>query len=97
MPNVVFAASALRDLERLRNFLKPKNRQAAQRAGEAILKDLQILRLQPQIGRPIADLPGEFREHLIDFGNSGYIARYHYAGDRVVILAIRHQREAGFD
>lgn len=46
-----------------------------------------------------ADQPAvasEFREWLIDFGDSGYVARYHVAVDEVMILAIRHQKEAGF-
>jgi len=44
----------------------------------------------------VDDLPEEFREWLIDFGDSGYVARYHIDGDAVTILAIRHQKEAGF-
>ena len=30
------------------------------------------------------------------FGDSGYLARYRLEGETVVILALRHQREAGF-
>jgi plasmid stabilization system protein ParE len=44
----------------------------------------------------VDDLPEEFREWLIDFGDSGYIARYRVEAENVTILAIRHQREAGF-
>ena len=38
----------------------------------------------------------EFRELPIDFGDTGYIARYHYAGNTVTVLAVRHQKEAGY-
>jgi len=38
----------------------------------------------------------EFREWLIPFGGSGYIALYHFDGSRALILAVRHQREAGY-
>ena len=38
----------------------------------------------------------EFREWLIDFGNNGYVALYRLDGDGAVILAVRHQLEAGF-
>jgi len=49
------------------------------------------------MGRPVAGLSREFREWIIDFGASGYIARYHYDGGEFLdILAIRHAREAGF-
>lgn len=49
------------------------------------------------MGRPVEELPDVFREWLIEFGGSGYVARYRYdGGDIVSILAIRHQKEAGF-
>ncbi|MFJ3048611.1 hypothetical protein [Pseudomonas nitroreducens] len=48
------------------------------------------------MGRLIDGLPIEFREWPIDFGDSGYIARYHIDGETLVILVIRHQREAGY-
>jgi len=99
MPQVRFAPAALRDLQRLREFLRPKNPVAAQRAGETIIKAVQVLRLQPMVGRPVEDLPPEFREWVIDFGASGYVALYRYAGegDAVTVLALRHQREAGYE
>jgi plasmid stabilization system protein ParE len=96
MPRVIFAPGAVRDLERLRDFLRPKNPSAANRAGQSILQGLKVLGQQPQIGRLTSDLPDEYREWLIDFGDSGYVARYRFDGDTVVILAVRHQKEAGF-
>ncbi len=96
MPAVIFAPAAIRDLERLREFLRAKNPQAARRAAEAILHGTRILGLQPHIGRPIEGVPDEFREWLIDFGDSGYVARYRYDGETVTVLAVRHQREVGF-
>jgi plasmid stabilization system protein ParE len=41
-------------------------------------------------------MPDEFREWIIDFGDSGYVARYRIAPDAVTILAVRHQKEVGF-
>ena len=38
----------------------------------------------------------EFREWRIDFGDSGYVALYYYDDDTAVVLAVRHQREAGY-
>lgn len=93
---MIFALAAIRDLQRLRDFLRPKNPDAARRAGEAIRQGVRILGAQPRLGRMVDDLPEEFREWLIDFGDSGYVARYHIDGDAVTILAIRHQKEAGF-
>lgn len=96
MPQVRFTPAALRDLERLREFLRTKNPAAAKRAGATIIKSVRLLSQQPQIGRPVEDPQPEFRELPIDFGDTGYIACYHYAGDMVTVLAIRHQKEAGY-
>lgn len=96
MPQVTFTPAAIRDLQRLRDFLHPKNADAAHRAGEAIRLGLKILGGQPRLGRMVDDLPEEFREWLIDFGDSGYVARYHIDGDVLTVLAIRHQKEAGY-
>ncbi len=95
MPQVRFALPAIRDLERLRDFLRPQSPIASRRAGEVIVKAVQVLGLQPRLGRPIEDMPDEFREWVIDFGDSGYVARYRIDRDAVTILAVRHQKEVG--
>ncbi|RRH68158.1 type II toxin-antitoxin system RelE/ParE family toxin [Falsigemmobacter faecalis] len=95
MSQVIFAPAAIRDLQRLRDFLRPKNADAARRAGEAIRQGVKILGAYPRVGRVIEDMPEQFREWLIDFGDSGYVARYRIDEDAVTILAIRHQKEAG--
>jgi plasmid stabilization system protein ParE len=94
MSRIIFAPAAIRDLQRLRDFLLPKNADAARRAGEAIRQGVKALGAYPRMGRLIDDLPDQFREWLIDFGDSGYVARYRVEDDTVTILAIRHQREA---
>lgn len=38
----------------------------------------------------------EFREWPIEFGSGGYVALYRFDGKDVVILAVRHSREAGY-
>ncbi|RLQ21723.1 type II toxin-antitoxin system RelE/ParE family toxin [Seongchinamella sediminis] len=96
MPRVIYAPAAIRDLERLRAFLRHRNPAAAKRAAQAITQGVRALGLQPHIGRLIDDLPEQFRDWPIDFGDSGYIARYRIDGNTVVILAIRHQKEASF-
>ena len=96
MPRVIYAPAAIWDLERLRSFLRDKNPAAAQRAGETIRKGVTLLGIQPGIGRLVEDLPEDFRDWIIDFGDSGYVVRYHLGEDEVTILAIRHQKEAGY-
>jgi len=95
MSQVIFAPAAIRDLKRLREFLRPKSADAARRAGEAIRQGVKVLGAHPRLGRVVEDLPEEFREWLIDFGDSGYVVRYRLDEESVTILAIRHQKEAG--
>lgn len=93
MPRVIFSPAAFRDLERLREFLRPKSSEVAKRAAKAIIKAVQILSLQSGIGRPADELGPDYRELPIDFGGSGYLALYRQRGGDVVILALRHQLE----
>ena len=96
MPRLIWSRSALLDVQRLYRFLADKNPEAAKRAVRAMRDEVKVLALQPGIGRPIEDLPEAFREWVIDFGGSGYVARYRVDADILTILAIRHQKEAGF-
>ena len=96
MPRVIWSQAALLDVQRLYGFLAPKNLDAAKPAVKAVRKGLIVLQLQSAIGRPIDDMPTEFREWIIDFGESGYVARYRIDSELVIILAVRHQKEVGY-
>ncbi len=96
MPRLKWTQSALKDVARLHAFLAPKSRDAAQRAIQAIRQGVKALGTHPEIGRPLDELPPEFREWVIEFGDGAYIALYHFDGKQVVILPIRHGREAGY-
>eukprot|EP01032_Pedospumella_encystans_P017030 gene17030-19411_t len=60
---------------------------AAKRAVRAVRHGVKVLGLQSSVGRPIEDMPVDFREWIIDFGDSGYVARYRINSDVVIILA----------
>lgn len=96
MPRLIWSPQALRDVQRLHRFLADKNAEAARRAVKALREGVQVLALQPGVGRPVPDMEPEYREWIIDFGGSGYVALYRYDGETAVILAVRHQREAGY-
>lgn len=96
MPRLIWTPNALDDVERLHRWLKPRDADAASRAVAAIRAGVRILAQSPHIGRPADDMDPAYRERLINFGNSGYVALYRLDADRVAILAIRHQREAGY-
>lgn len=95
MPRLIWTPSALADVQRLYRFLAPKKAEAAQRAVKAIRAGVRILAYQPSIGRPVEDMEPEFREWLIDFGDSGYVALYRFDEENIAILAVRHQKEMG--
>ena len=96
MPHLIWSPSALQDVHRVYRFLAEKNIDAAKRAAKAIREGVKILANQPEIGRPVEEMEPEYREWLVDFGDSGYIALYRYDGRIAVILAVRHQKEAGY-
>ena len=95
MPRLIWSQPALLDVQRLYRFLAPKNLDAAKRAITAIRQGVKVLGQQPGVGGPIEEMPNEFREWIIDFGDSGYVARYRIDSDVVTILAVRHQKEVG--
>lgn len=96
MPRLIWTRPALADVQRLYRFLARKDADAARRAVKAIRAGVLILAHQPRLGPPIEDMDAEFREWLIDFGNSGYVARYQFEDETVSILAVRHQKEVGY-
>lgn len=96
MPQLIWTPPALADVARLHSFLVIKSPEAAVRAVKAIRQGVKILAQHPEIGRPIEDLLPEFREWVIEFGQGAYVALYRFDGKQIVILAIRHGREAGY-
>lgn len=96
MPRVIVTERAGQGLEHCRQTLAIKNPQAVKRAGQTIERQFVLLETTPDIGRPLPELPA-MRELIIGFGDSGYVALYHYepADNVVYVLAFRHQKEAG--
>lgn len=93
MATLRYTARALSDLVALADFLAAED---AASASHAIAHGLEVLQVHPLIGRP-----AEHGMHglVISRGHTGYIALYRYLPehDAVNILAIRHQRQAGFE
>ena len=97
MPRLIVTEGAVRGIARCRTFLAEKSPQAAQRAGAEISRQLRLLERNPAIGRPYAG-DADLREVVIGFGAAGDVALYRHdpADDAVYVVAIRHQREAGY-
>ncbi len=96
MPYITYSSNALADVKRLRAFLQGKSPRAARAASEAIAEALNLLTDFPEAGRPVLSDPPGLRDLFIEFGNTGYIARYRYDSRTVLVLAVKHAREAGF-
>lgn len=96
MPRLIRSPAALRDVQRLYRFLAPRNPVAAARAVRAIREGMQIVAAQPGVGRPADRMDPEYREWPIGFGDGGYLVLYRLEGEVAVVLAVRHQREAGY-
>ena len=95
MARIKIAASAEADLARLAAFLLESDPKAALETYDIIVGAIDMLAAHPLIGR-LAE--HGYRELAISRGKSGYLALYDYraADDVVLVLAIRHQREAGY-
>ena len=89
------SVDAAQDLEELVDFLRAHQAEYAVETIDLILNALTILEQHPEIGRLVQN---NFRELIISRGKTGYVALYEYdeAADMVLVLAIRHQREAGY-
>ena len=96
MSRLRWSQPALLDVARLHAFLAPKSWDAAKRAVKAIRQGVKLLAKHPEVGRPVEELPPEFREWVIDFGHGAYVALYHYDRTEVVILAVHQGRDAGY-
>jgi plasmid stabilization system protein ParE len=95
MTKLVYAEQALLDLERLADFLLQTDPQAALDTAVLIFETLEILTQHPEIGRKVHFWQ---RELVISRGRTGYLALYRFLPhiDRIVVLALRHQRESGY-
>ena len=95
MTELVYAEQALVDLERLSDFLLQTDPHAAQDTAVLVFEALEILTQHPEIGRKIHF--GQ-RELVISRRRTGYLALYRFLPhiDRIVVLALRHQRESGY-
>lgn len=86
---------ALEDLQRLKDFILPHNREAARRAIGVIRATVLLLNENPRIGKPVENLPDN-HDLIIPFGSAGYVLRYRIQGDTAFIIAVKHGKEAGF-
>jgi plasmid stabilization system protein ParE len=95
MARVQITPQALADLERLFDFLAEHNPNLARERMLSVRRAFELLAEHPLLGRQAED--GR-RELILSRGRFGYVAKYRWlaADDVVLILAVRHQLEAGY-
>ena len=94
---VRFTPEAEDDLLRLYDFLLDRDIVAAERALDAIKAAIGLLQLSPFSCRKAARGKPFFRELIIPFGTSGYVALFEIDSRNTVrIVAVRHQREEDY-
>ncbi|HEX3911860.1 MAG TPA: type II toxin-antitoxin system RelE/ParE family toxin [Steroidobacteraceae bacterium] len=95
MARVQITVRALADLERLFDFLAEHNPKLARERMISVRRALELLADHPLLGRQAED--GR-RELILSRGRFGYGAKCRWvpAEDVILILAVRHQLEAGY-
>jgi len=92
---ILYSQNAVNDLVRLTDFLIKSDIKGALETVDLIEEAVSILHRHPLIGRSVDE---EIRELVISRGATGYVALYSFEDNKnsILILAIRHQREAGY-
>ncbi len=92
MPHLVLADAVFRDLNRLYDFLEPKNQRAAKAAIRSIRSSFPLLLRSPEIGYLVDEQLG-IREWTVQFGRGAYRVAYQANDVEIRVLSVRHSRE----
>ena len=96
MSSIKYSAQAIADLKRIHDFLMTQDSDVANRAVSVIRAALEKVAFMPERFRPVEGKMYH-REAIIDFGNSGYVARFrHLPSGDITIARIKHQKEDDF-
>jgi toxin ParE1/3/4 len=95
MARVQVTTRVLADLEQLFDFLADHNPKLTRERMVSVRRAFELLADHPLLGREAED--GR-RELILSRGKFGYVAKYRWlpAEDTVLVLAVRHQLEAGY-
>ena len=93
MAKLEWLPEALEDVERLHEFLRSKDTEAANHCVVTILEGTKLLKVSPHIGRPMSDEMRQ-RELFMSFGAGAYVLRYRLNNARtIIIVRAWHSRE----
>ena len=86
-----YTPEAIKDLERLRAFVEPKNPHAARRIAAGLLDGIGNLARFPDIGLPVRRAPNPKLIRDLFVGN--YTIRYLRDDESIVVLRVWHGKE----
>jgi plasmid stabilization system protein ParE len=90
---VKWLPEAITDIDRLYDFLKGKDVEAAARSASCILEGARLLGTSPRAGRPMPDETGR-RELSVAFGAGAYVLRYMFeTEDTPVVIRVWHSKQ----
>ncbi len=95
MAQVIYTPSAFGDLRHIYDSLAAEDPTLATNSVALIRESLGALNNAPALWRPAES---GLRERVISRGTTGYVALYRFLelDDTVLVLAVRHRREAGY-
>ena len=96
MATIELAPEVADDFARILDHLLQHEVPRAENRIHAIVQAISVLETNPMIGRPISS---DLRELIIGQRSKGYVALYRFVVeiDTVFVLAIRAQKEAGYE
>lgn len=95
MSPLIWTPEALADIQRLVRFQAVRDSHTARQMIAAIRESARGLACPSACGERVKALPPSFREWAVPVGHDGYRMLYCTEGERVVVLAVRHQGETG--
>lgn len=96
MTRIEFASAVSEDFDRILDHLEKHEIADTHSRIEEIIQAIDVLQSNPLVGRPVR---GKMRELIIGRQSRGHVALYQYVEevDIVFVLAIRSQKEAGYN
>ena len=89
---IFWSRSSIRDLQRVRDFLKNISPTAAKKVAEQINQYTQKLAMFPLAGKPVEMLEGYY-DLFIPFAAGGYTLRYRVHKQSIYVIFIKHSKE----
>ena len=89
---IFWSRSSIRDLQRVRDFLKNISPNSSKKAAEQINQYTQKLALFPLAGKPVEMLEGYY-DLFIPFAAGGYNLRYRVHKQSIYVIFIKHSKE----